>query len=82
MPEADWTFLARLVRPQGRHGEILSDILTDFPERFAERKRLFLIAQGAGTPAREVTLEKHWLHKLMQIRKQHWPKHSRQNMIR
>ena len=63
MPEADWTFLARLVRPQGRHGEILSDILTDFPERFAERKRLFLIAQGASTPAREVTLEKHWLHK-------------------
>jgi 16S rRNA processing protein RimM len=61
--EANWTLLARLVRPQGRHGEILSDILTDFPERFAERKRLFLIGQSAGAPAREVTLERHWLHK-------------------
>jgi 16S rRNA processing protein RimM len=65
--ETNWTLLARLVRPQGRHGEILSDILTDFPERFAERKRLFLIGQGAGAPGREVTrevtLERHWLHK-------------------
>jgi 16S rRNA processing protein RimM len=38
-----WALLAHLVRPQGRHGEILADVLTDFPERFAERKRLFLI---------------------------------------
>ncbi len=60
--EADWTLLARLVRPQGRHGEILSDILTDFPQRFAERKRLFLLS-GENAPAREVTLESHWLHK-------------------
>jgi 16S rRNA processing protein RimM len=65
-----WTLLARLVRPQGRHGEILADILTDFPERFAERKRLFLL-KADGTPLkygtdanpREVTLERHWLHK-------------------
>lgn len=59
---ADWTLLARLVRPQGRHGEILSDILTDFPERFAERKRLFLVSD-TNTIAHEVTLEGHWLHK-------------------
>ena len=58
------------MRPQGRHGEILADILTDFPERFAERKRLFLVASetGHGSAAknsspREVTLEHHWLHK-------------------
>lgn len=57
--------LARLVRPQGRHGEILADILTDFPERFADRKRLFLTKPGAkpAAPPREVTLERHWLHK-------------------
>ncbi len=52
--------VARLVRPQGRHGEILADLLTDFPERFAERKRLFLLAPKAA--ARPLELEDHWLH--------------------
>jgi 16S rRNA processing protein RimM len=62
--------LAHLVRPQGRHGEILAEILTDFPERFSERKRLFLVLpENAPSHAaknqlpREVTLEHHWLHK-------------------
>lgn len=57
--------LARLIRPQGRHGEILAEILTDFPELFADRKRLFLTSSD-GKPAalpREVSLEHHWLHK-------------------
>jgi 16S rRNA processing protein RimM len=67
---AGWALLAHLVRPQGRHGEILAEILTDFPERFAERKRLFLIASERGgtsatpnTLPREISLENHWLHK-------------------
>jgi 16S rRNA processing protein RimM len=62
--------LAHLVRPQGRHGEILADILTDFPERFAERKRLFLVPPETSTSAaarnhapREILLENHWPHK-------------------
>jgi 16S rRNA processing protein RimM len=59
-----WTMVARLVRPQGRHGEILADILTDFPERFADRKRLFLVSSETGSGnAREIALEHHWLHK-------------------
>lgn len=59
-----WTILARLVRPQGRHGEILADLLTDFPERFRDRKRLFLVASEASPiHAREISLENHWLHK-------------------
>lgn len=59
-----WTILARLVRPQGRHGEILADILTDFPERFADRRRLFLVSsETSGEPVHEVQLENHWLHK-------------------
>ena len=68
--DAGWALLAHLVRPQGRHGEILADILTDFPERFAERKRLYLIApEGSSNsaarkyPPREISLEHHWLHK-------------------
>ena len=62
--------LAHLVRPQGRYGEILADILTDFPERFADRKRLFLVPSESSPcsapqqrPPREVSLEHHWLHK-------------------
>lgn len=59
-----WTILARLVRPQGRHGEILADLLTDFPERFADRRELFLLSSEASpAPSRQVALENHWLHK-------------------
>lgn len=56
-----WVLLARIVRPQGRLGEVLADLLTDFPERLAARKHLVLLP-ATGKP-REVTLEKHWLHK-------------------
>ena len=64
MTASGWAIVARLVRPQGRHGEILADLHTDFPERFAERRRLYLLAPGAGSdPVREMTLERHWLHK-------------------
>lgn len=56
-----WTVLAILVRPHGRRGELMADILTDFPERFSERRRLFLIPPARiGTAAREVLLESFW----------------------
>jgi 16S rRNA processing protein RimM len=69
MPEdADsWAWLARLRHPQGRKGEILAEILTDFPEKFAERRQLWLVAPNspANHPpeARPVELMHHWLHK-------------------
>ena len=64
MSDIAWAILARLVRPQGRHGEILADLLTDFPERFADRRRLYLVAsETSRAPAREMTLERHWQHK-------------------
>jgi 16S rRNA processing protein RimM len=62
--------LAHLVRPQGRRGEMLADILTDFPKLFSDRKRLFLVPSEIGSvsaagnqPPREIVLEHHWLHK-------------------
>jgi 16S rRNA processing protein RimM len=61
--DRDFVLLARLIRPQGRHGELLADVLTDFPERFAERTHVWLLpAQGAALP-READLERHWPHK-------------------
>ncbi len=61
----EWVWLAQIRRPQGRKGEVLATILTDFPEKFAERKHLWLL-EKAGTPeeaARPVELTRHWLHK-------------------
>jgi len=70
-PGDEWVWLARLRHPQGRKGEILSEILTDFPEKFSERRQLWLLAEGAAdavrprTPVapRSVELAAHWLHK-------------------
>ena len=66
--DAPWVWLARIRRPQGRKGEVFVDILTDFPEKFAERRRLWLLADSAPAasqlPApREVELLAHWPHK-------------------
>jgi 16S rRNA processing protein RimM len=67
-----WVWLARIRRPQGRKGEVFADILTDFPEKFAERRRLWLIADPDGPRTRfvasaslphEMELTAHWLHK-------------------
>jgi len=65
-----WVWIARVKRTQGRKGEVFAEILTDFPEKFAERRRLWLLggdpaapkAPAAGSP-REVELVHHWLHK-------------------
>ena len=67
-----WVWLARIRRPQGRKGEVFADILTDFPEKFAERKKLWLVAEAASSASprpmvkpipREAELIAHWLHK-------------------
>jgi 16S rRNA processing protein RimM len=59
-----WVILARVVRPQGRRGELLADLLTDFPDRFAGRKELFLAPPDAAQEQiREAALVAHWLHK-------------------
>ena len=60
-----WVWLARIRKAQGRKGEVLAEILTDFPEKFSERKRVWLLAQAglSGESAREVELRSHWLNK-------------------
>jgi 16S rRNA processing protein RimM len=53
VPEAAdaWVWLARIRRPQGRKGEVFAEILTDFPEKFAERKQLWLLSPQEATTA-------------------------------
>jgi 16S rRNA processing protein RimM len=53
--------IARVVKTQGRHGEVAAELHTDFPEKFAERKNLF--ALDARGERRKLQLEEHWLHK-------------------
>jgi 16S rRNA processing protein RimM len=66
--------IARVAKTQGRKGEVAAALLTDFPERFAERKRLFALCDakaGGSAPAqrRELRLEEHWFHKGMVVLK-------------
>ena len=68
---AEWVWLARIRRPQGRKGEVFAEILTDFPEKFAQRRQLWLLpegvtgsrAPGGSSSPRAIQLTNHWLHK-------------------
>jgi 16S rRNA processing protein RimM len=66
-----WTVLARILRPQGRKGEVLADLFTDFPERFDQHPRVWLAAAGfadraaagaaEGVEATPAEVVSHWL---------------------
>ena len=50
-----------MLGPQGRRGEVLAELHTDFPERFADRRELSGLAANGNR--RELLLEEHWFHK-------------------
>jgi 16S rRNA processing protein RimM len=59
-----WTVLAHLLRPQGRKGEVLAELLTDFPARFTDRPDVFLARPdftGPESDARAIRITGHWL---------------------
>jgi 16S rRNA processing protein RimM len=59
---AEFVTIAKVTKTQGRIGEVAAALFTDFPERFAERKRLFAFDPARGR-RRELELENHWFHK-------------------
>lgn len=72
MTQQEWAWLARIRRPQGRKGEVFAELLTDFPEKFADRRQLWLVADKAAarrpgtispSEPRPVELVNNWLHK-------------------
>ncbi|MGC1421621.1 MAG: ribosome maturation factor RimM [Terracidiphilus sp.] len=75
MASSGWVWLARIKHTQGRKGEVFAEILTDFPEKFAERRQLWLLRgdtaaddeaalkAGVEVNPREVELLHHWQHK-------------------
>lgn len=50
-----------MLKPQGRRGEVLAELHTDFPERFEVRRELSGLARDGSR--RELKLEEHWFHK-------------------
>jgi 16S rRNA processing protein RimM len=53
--------IARILRPQGRKGEVAAEILTDFPARFQQLRSVFL--EVSGQDPKPVELEDAWPHK-------------------
>ena len=53
--------IARVLKVQGRRGEVLTELHTDFPERFEQRRTLY--AWHEKGERRQLHLEAYWPHK-------------------
>jgi 16S rRNA processing protein RimM len=58
LDELDLVIVARAVKTRGLKGELVAELLTDFPDRFADISSL--IAVGPQGIRRSVELESHW----------------------
>jgi 16S rRNA processing protein RimM len=61
LSQGEFITIARVIKPQGRVGEVSAELFTDFPERFAERRHLFALVNTGSR--RELELEDFWPHK-------------------
>ncbi|MGA2695988.1 MAG: ribosome maturation factor RimM [Terriglobales bacterium] len=57
----DFITLARVVKTQGRHGEVAAEIHSDVPGRFHEGMKLWALREDSER--RELKLENFWPHK-------------------
>ena len=58
---SDLIAVARITKTRGLRGEVVADILTDFPERFDNLERVFAVSKTGEIS--EMTLENHWFQK-------------------
>lgn len=58
-PKRRWLQVARVIRPRGNKGEVVAELLTDFPSRFSNLKELFL-RKEPGEPL-AIALQNFWL---------------------
>jgi 16S rRNA processing protein RimM len=57
-----WIAAARLLRPQGRRGELLAELLTDQPATFAAGRSVLIDGlKNLSGDSLETTVEDHWL---------------------
>ena len=54
----DLVAIARVVRPRGLKGEVVADLLTDFPERFDHLNGVIAVMPSGETVA--LTIQEHW----------------------
>lgn len=59
--------VAHAVKTRGLKGEIVADLLTDFPERFADLSQLIVVARDGQRSV--VQLENYWFHQARVILK-------------
>jgi 16S rRNA processing protein RimM len=59
---SDFITLARVVKTQGRHGEVAVEVHSDVPERFVPGMKLWALGRTGGS-RREVEIEDLWPHK-------------------
>ena len=52
--------IARILRPRGRAGEVIAEVLTDFPGRFSGLRQVFL--EGGGDTRQPAELAEVWWH--------------------
>jgi 16S rRNA processing protein RimM len=61
--------LARVVKTQGRRGEVAAEVHSNFPGRFIEGMRLFALPTGTEDTRRELEVEELWPHKELLVLK-------------
>ena len=64
---SDLITIGRVVKPQGRKGEVVVEPFSDRPGRFSELRRVFLPATGDSFA--EWQVEGHWPHKHREVLK-------------
>ncbi len=60
--KGEYITLARVVKTQGRHGEVAAETHSDVPDRFAEGMKLFALPKSEEA-RRELEVEDLWPHK-------------------
>ena len=60
---SEFITLARVVKTQGRRGEVASEILSDIPERFVVGMKLLALPREQSASRRELEVEELWPHK-------------------
>ena len=69
-PEGEFITLARVVKTQGRHGEVAAEIHSDVPDRFSKGMKFFALDKDKqGSARRELEVEGLWPHKGMLVLK-------------
>ena len=61
-PSGEFVTLARVVKTQGRHGEVAAEVHSDVPDRFSVGMRLLALGKSGG-PRAELEIEELWPHK-------------------